>query len=213
MINDAMFLTNLANYINQGSVPTWMKKDFIKQVLCQFVLPFFSAVLGAVLKRHWLWMAAVMWCIAVINAVTVFVISSKGIDLKRRLILFSATSLAWVGEISVFEVMIYTAWRGFDLGVLLIFVPIVVIPMFIGIRTHKILKSETPYEPKKSGRIKYRMGFLAGLCGMSFAALFRDIGQDAAYIVILICFTVVNGLLSIGLLFIQKLYYMKKYNL
>ena len=48
---------------------------------------------------------------------------------------------------------------------------------------------------------------------MSFAAIFRDMDQIVAFIVVLLCFSILNGFMSWGLLSVQKLYYIKKYNL
>ena len=45
---------------------------------------------------------------------------------------------------------------------------------------------------------------------MNFAALFRNAEQSVIVIIILICFTIVNSILSVGLLSIQRLYYLNK---
>ena len=47
---------------------------------------------------------------------------------------------------------------------------------------------------------------------MNLAAIFRDVDQSTAAIVILICFTILNGFMSLGLLSFQKLYYLNKYD-
>ena len=52
--------------------------------------------------------------------------------------------------------------------------------------------------------------FLFGIMGMNFAAIFRNMDQAAAIIVMLVIFTTLNIIFSFGLLSVQRLYYLSK---
>ena len=97
--------------------------------------------------------------------------------------------------------------------ILLIYIPNILIPLFAGIKIHKGLINSS-YNVKRMTKSNIQsVGFLTGIMGMSFAAIFRNMDQNVAFIVVLLCFSILNGFMSLGLLSIQKLYYIKKYDL
>ena len=104
-------------------------------------------------------------------------------------------------------------WKGFTPWFLLIYLPVILIPLFQGIKIHKALK-KPDYDPQKIAKVNTKVSlFFYGILGMNFAAIFRNVDQSIAFIVVLFCFSILNGLMSLGLLSLQKLYYMKKFKI
>ena len=120
---------------------------------------------------------------------------------------------ACVLNISILELMCFTMWKGFTTWLLLIYLPVIFIPLYFGIKTYNELK-KPDYDPKKiSKNSTKRSFFFYGILGANFAAIFRNVDQSVAIIIVLLCCSILNGIFSFGLLSLQKLYYMKKYKI
>ena len=117
----------------------------------------------------------------------------------------------WIIQLILIEIMYFSLIFQFYVFLLLLIIPIVLIPVLLGVKNHKEVCSEYIYNFKGVNRSRLRIsGIIIGILGMNFAALFRNAEQSVIVIIILICFTIVNSILSVGLLSIQRLYYLNK---
>lgn len=209
-----MYLNNIFKYVSTGSIFGKEKKIYRKNSIAPVLLTLMAGTIpGIILGKYWIYMTFALWIISITCILTVFLISSKKITLKRCLCMDICIFGAWVLDLSILELMYLTMWKSFNLWFLLIFLPVILIPFFSGIKTHKTLKnSEYNFNKNVKSNIK-TIGFLSGILGMNFAAIFRNIDQNVAFIVVLLCLSVLNSFMSLGMLSLQKLYYIKKYNI
>lgn len=209
-----MYLDNVFQYVSTGSIFGDEKKAYKKNSIGPILLTvMLGTVPGIILKGQWMYMTFALWIVSITCLLTVFIILSKGITKTRCLYMDVCIFGAWVLELSILEIMYYTIWRGFDPWILLAYLPTVLVPLFCGIKIYKMLK-RTDYNSKKviQSNIK-TIGFLAGILGMNFAAIFINVDQSAAFMIALLCLSVLNAFMSLGLLSLQKLYYIKKYKI
>ena len=81
-------------------------------------------------------------------------------------------------------------------------------------QNYRIMKKETEYTPKSTVVSNIgKMGFTSGIIGANIARIFKNVEQSTAIIIILIGVTFVNSLMSVGLGFIQKVYWAEKYRI
>ena len=158
-------------------------------------------------------MTVAMILISIACVVTAFKLSSYVLTLPDALCLDAVIFGAWILDLSILELMYFTMWKGFTPWLLLMYLPIVVIPLFFGFNIYKALKNDhyNATKPAKGGLGP--VGITAGMLGMNFAAIFRNVEQSTAVVAVLICISLLNGFMSLGLLSLQKLYYLKKYKL
>ena len=210
-----MYSSNLSKYVTKGYGVAPDKKRYRKRVVGPILLFVLGGIVpGIILRSYWLQMTFSLLVIATISTLTVFVVSSKSLTLKRCLIIDSIIYSAWVSEISILELMYFSMWQGVQGTILLLYLPTLVLPVLMGLKTHRVLMKDTEYDPENEVQSKIKLsGFFAGILGMNFAARFRHVEQGVAIIIVLICFAVLNCFMSLGLLSIQKLYYLRKYNI
>ena len=209
-----MNLENISRYISTGSIFDQNPIDYRKQC---WVPAGFTAlcgiVPGVVLKSYWLYMTFAMCLISIACVWVVYATSAYGLTMKEALWLDVVVFGGDILVISILGLMFLTIWKDFNPWMLLIFSPPILIPLFVGIKIRKVLKSEE-YNPKKAAKSNIGVvGFACGILGMNFAAIFRNVEQSTAFIVVLVCLSILNSFMSLGLLSLHKLYYMKKYKI
>ena len=209
-----MYLDNINKYLSIGSVFNEDEKVYRKHSFGPAILTIMAGIFpGATLKSYWGYMSVAMILISLACVLTVFKLSSYALTLKDSFWADAVIFGTWVIDLSILELMYFTIWKGFSWWFLLIYLPTVLIPLFLGIRIHKALK-KPDYDPKKVAKSNTKASFLFyGILGMNFAAIFRNVDQSIAFIVVLLGFNILNGFMSLGLLSLQKLYYMKKFKI
>ena len=168
-------------------------------------------IYGSILKKYWIFISVFM-VLAFFVATTIVITLSLGkLTIKKRVIIQTTINISWVLQISLMEIIVFTMTYGWRIWLLLLFLPTIVIPLSLGIIIHIRLK-KGGYATKKITNSSFALvGATTGLIGMNFAAIFRNIEQSKAIILTLIIMLLLNGILSIGLVDIQKLYYLFKY--
>ncbi len=208
-----MYLDNIRQYVALGSMFDEDEKTYRKHSFGPILLTLLAGTFPAqALKGYWSYMTVAMFLISIACVVTVFKLSSFVLTLHDALCLDAVIFGAWVLDLSILELMYFTMWEGFTPWLLLMYLPILVVPLFFGFKIYKALKSDhySTTKPAKGGL--GGVGITAGILGMSFAAIiFRNVEQSTAVVVILICISLLNGFMSLGMLSLQKLYYLKKY--
>ena len=209
-----MYLDNIYKYISFGATFNEDKKTYRKNSLAPAVLTIMTGMYpGAVLKSYWGYMSVAMILVSLACVLIVFKLSSSALTVKDSLWIDVVISGAFVIDLSILELMCFTIWKGFSWWFLLIYLPIVLIPLFFGIKIHKALK-KPDYDPPKATKGNTKTSFFFyGILGMNFAAIFRNVDQSTIVIMILLCGSIINGAMSLGFLSLQKLYYMKKYKI
>lgn len=209
-----MYLDNIYKYLSIGSAFKEDEKAYRKNSFAPALLTAMAGILpGAILKGYWRYMSVAMILVSLACVVAVFKLSSYALTLKDSFWADTVIFGTWVIDLSILELMYFTIWRGFSPWFLLIYLPVILMPLFWGIKIHKALK-KPDYNPKKVAKSNTKHSFFFfGALGIAFAATFRNVDQSTAFIVVLLCLSILNGFMSLGLLSIQKLYFMKKYKI
>ena len=208
-----MNLEQLSQYVTAGSVEK-EESAFRKQSLLTIAFAVLLGFLCATVKGFGPYMIFAMCLVSLICVVTVFKISSDIMSVKGCLWADAIISGSLIFEFSMAEFVCFTMWKGLTPWVLLVYVPVILIPVFLCIRAHRVLKhaSCNPQKPTK-GNIGH-IGFWSGIIGMHLAAiLFRSVDENTFPLIGLVCAGILNCFVSIGLTSLQKLYYIKKYKL
>ena len=203
---------NISRFVSTGSVFDEEEKTYRKFSFGPALLTMMLGIVPAgVLKGYWPFMTIAMILISIACIVTTFKLSEYGLTVQDSLCLDVVIFGSWTLILSFIEIMYFTIWKGFTPWFLLIYAPIIFIPLFVGMKIRQALKKEN-YNPKKMAKSGIgSVGFASGILGMCFAAAFRNVEQSTAFIVGLLCLSILNGFMSLGLLSLQKLYYMKKF--
>lgn len=207
-----MNIENAKLYIKNGLGFVPIKKEFRKHSFAPLLTTLLMGVVpGVVLGFPWYLITIVMLCISLFTIFISFLYSQKIMSIKNRLILQLIVIVPWIIQLILIEIMYFSLIFQFNVCLLLLIIPIVLIPVLLGVKNHKEVCSEYIYNFKGVNRSRLRIsGIIIGILGMNFAALFRNAEQSVIVIIILICFTIVNSILSVGLLSIQRLYYLNK---
>ena len=205
---------NVYRYVSMGSMFKENEKLYRTTCFGPFLLTLLAGLTpGGILKGFWPFMSLAMGLVSLACGISVLVLASDFLTVKEALRLDVIIIGAWVFDLSILELMYFTMLNGFTPWVLLINLPVVFIPLFAGIKTHRSLK-KPDYNPKETAKINRKTSFFFyGILGMIFGAKFRNVDQNVAIIIVLSCFSIVNGILSMGFLSLQKLYYMKKFKI
>lgn len=208
-----MYTDNMINYIKTGLGFVPEKKGFRKLIVGPLLLTIFAGVgPGILLKGPWLVAMILMMVISFGALVTTFVLSNQPLTTKVQLLLQTILYIGWVLTICLAQFMYYI--MQYKVGILLfvLYLPVLLTPLLLGWKYAREMKKSVPVTRKEMTKYKVRLGLsVTGSAGIGFgAALFRDIEQNMAINVVLILFMILNTVLSIGLLSIQRLYYLSK---
>ena len=205
---------NVYKYIYTGSMFKENKKLYRTTCFGPFLLTLFAGLTPVgILKGFWPFLLLAMAVVSLACGIAVLVLASDFLTVKDALRLDVIIIGAWVFDLSILDLMYFTMLKGFTPWALLINLPVVFVPLFAGIKTHRSLK-KPDYNPKETAKSNRKTSFFFyGIQGMHFAAIFRNVEQSTAFIVVLVCLSILNSFMSLGLLSLHKLYYMKKYKI
>lgn len=173
-----------------------------------------GVVPGFVMKSYWLYLTIALLVITISCVLIVNRITLSALTVERSLILDVIISGTCFLTLCILEFMYFTIWKGFNFGILFVYLPPISVLLLLGIAIHKVTMKDSEFNPtKKSSNIKFG-GAGLGTIGANLGALIAaNLDQDAIYIVALSCLSIVNCFMSLGLLSAQQLFYLKKYKL
>ena len=205
-------MNNYLKYVN--ATPKNSKGQMILQVVCPVLLAFVFGVLPSViLQGIHKYIAMIMLGISVIAFVVVMVCISGGISTKKNLLCNIVLSINWTFQLILSQLTFFILKNGLNYFLLLLFAPFLV-PIFLGLITSKKLRKNTfDIEKNKKSEISISFG-VTGMIGMFLAKfLLSDAEQGLAVTIFFLSFTFCACIMSVGLLNIQKLYYLQKYEM
>lgn len=207
-----MNIDNIIEYIKSGLGIAPEKKQFRMLVSAPFIMTLTMGLIpGIVLGGYQLILSIMMMITALIMTIAVFILSNQKFTVKNRLILQILIYSNWILQISFLELMYFSIMFPYSIFLYLIYIPPILIPLLLGINAAKKIKKDTLFPSKKILHSGVRVSLImSGIIGMNFAAIFRNTSQKTAYIVVLTCCAIITSFLSIGLLSIQRLYYLLK---
>ncbi len=209
---------NVYKYIYTGSMFNEDEKLYRKTCFGPLLLTLLGGLTpGGILKGFWPFLSLAMAVVSLACGIAVFVLASDFLTVKEALRLDVITTVAWVFDFSILNIMCFTMLKGFTPWVLLINLPVVLIPLFVGIIIYRALK-KPDYNPKATAKSNLKFSFFSSFFSYISLSIVLDristnVEQRTAIIIVLLCFSIVNVFMSLGFLSLQKLYYMKKFKI
>jgi len=209
---------NVYKYIYTGSMFNEDEKLYRKTCFGPLLLTLLGGLTpGGILKGFWPFLSLAMAVGSLACGIAVFVLASDFLTVKEALRLDVITTVAWVFDFSILNIMYFTMLKGFTPWVLLINLPVVLIPLFVGIIIYRALK-KPDYNPKATAKSNLKFSFFSSFFFYISLSIVLDristnIEQRTAIIIVLLCFSIVNVFMSLGFLSLQKLYYIKKFKI
>ena len=209
---------NVYKYIYTGSMFNEDEKLYRKTCFGPLLLTLLGGLTpGGILKGFWPFLSLAMAVVSLACGIAVFVLASDFLTVKEALRLDVITTVAWVFDFSILNIMCFTMLKGFTPWVLLINLPVVLIPLFVGIIIYRALK-KPDYNPKATAKSNLKFSFFSSFFSYISLSIVLDristnVEQRTAIIIVLLCFSIVNVFMSLGFLSLQKLYYIKKFKI
>lgn len=204
-----MYIDNIANYIISGLGIPPEPKQFKLLISGPAIWSLFCFVPGSVLGGYWLLLSILMLLSSFIAMILVFRLSSKELTIKRRLILQLIIYSSYVLQFSLSEMLIFTMKYGFNIFLLLLYIPLILIPVLLGFRNSKRLRKSVIFDLKQAAHSRVRItAMITGIIGMNIASFLKDVDQNTVVIILLTGCSLLNGIFSVGFLSIQRLYYL-----
>jgi hypothetical protein len=207
---------NVKKYVLAGCMPKQDGKFYRSNIIGPLLLTLLGGVYpGIVLKGGYLFITGLLLLLNILSIWKIYSFTAGGYTYKGCLTLNCILYTAWVLEFSLLELIYFSMLKGFHISVLLLYVPVILLPLIMGFNAHRNM-----YKPRKStskvvvGAAVGTIGVSCGLLGRQIAkTYFSDVDQTTAIIIVLVCFVIVSTVMSVGLLNIQRLYYADKYKI
>ncbi|MBQ1232396.1 MAG: hypothetical protein IIX86_02590 [Clostridia bacterium] len=152
-----MLQEQVKEYVSLGSAFKEDEKLYRTQCFVPLVFALIGGMApGAILGGFWPFLLIVMLIVSVACVITTFKLSSYGLTLQDALCLDAFIYGTWVLNLSILELMYFVMWKGFTPWLLLMYLPVICIPLFVGMRIHILLKKKK--YSKKKNREKQRNG-------------------------------------------------------
>lgn len=209
-----MYLENISRYVSLGSCFNEDEKAYRKMCVITAIMTFIALIpLSSALKGVWSSIAFAVFLISIACAIAAFKVSYYGLTLREALWFDAIISGLWIIDFSYCELMLLSIWQEFTPLFLLVCLPVLLVPLLVGFRIYRKLKSKNynPRNVKKAGPIA-GAGFASGLLGRHFAKALSS-NPNALLVVAIVSCSIVSAGMSLGLLSLQKLYFIKKYRL
>lgn len=202
-------MNNYLKYVN--ATPKQSKGQMILQAVCPLFLALvFGIVPSVILQGNHKYIAAIMLCISVIVLVVVLICTSGNTTTKKDLLCNSVISFNWTFQFILSQLTFLFMIKEVSSLFIIFFFPLLV-PFFLGLATSRKLKNT--FNVKNNIRSGLGAVFgVTGTVGVFIAKFFlSDVEQGVAITLFFLSFTFCACIMSIGLLNIQKLYYLQKY--
>ena len=217
--DEALFRENIKNYIlercDPGLTRYWCEKTItgtaVVMLLIGGIYPWFK------LKGYLLLIPLVFVLINIFSVVKVYSVTSlksKVYGPRERLIMNTVIGTTWLLDICLIELMYFFIDIGVHISVLLLYVPVILVPLIMGFIAHKNMHTKRRSVPKPV--VIAGMGttyFLLSLWASRMYKRYLRYNRSAFNIAIMVLLLIINAAVSTVLLNIQRLYYMKKYNI
>lgn len=216
--DEALFRENIKNYIlercDPGLTRYWCKKTIIGTAVVMLLIggiyPWFK------LKGYLLLIPLVFVLINIFSVVKVYSVTSlksKVYGPRERLIMNCVISTTWFLDISLIELMHFFMTIGVHISVLLLYVPVILVPLIMGFIAHKNMRTKKRSVPKPVVAAGVGTSFLFYMRVTRMYRKYLRHNQLAFNITIILLLAIMSTAASTGLTNIQRLYYMDKYKI
>lgn len=217
--DEALFRENIKNYIlercDPGLTRYWCEKTIIGTAVVMLLIggiyPWFK------LKGFFLLLPLVLVLINIFSVIKVYSVTSlksKVYGPRERLIMNTVIGTTWLLDICLIETMYFFINVGVHISVLIFYVPVILVPLVMGFIAHKNMRTKRRPVPKPvvvTG--VWTTYFFLSLWASRTYKKYLRYNRSAFNIAIMVLLLIINAALSTVLLNIQRLYYMKKYNI
>ena len=199
-------------YIEAGLSISPSKRQFRKIALGPFLLVLLMGVIPCVvLGGYWLILLSIMLVTSIAMTLLTFIFSSKSLTTMNQLIIQSLIYSNWFFQIVMLQTMFYLIVYGVNFKLILIYMPPLITPLVLGLRNAKYLR--LGYLVPKKRTPSFVLSFAwSGIIGICLAkSFFQQLTNETAMVFVMMSFTFLSCVFSIGLLSYQRIYYLKKH--
>jgi hypothetical protein len=216
--DEALFRDNLKNYILEGCSPVltryFCRKTItvtaVAMLLIGGIYPWFKFK-GYFLLIPLVFVLVNLFCIITVYSVTS--LKSKVYGHRERLIMNLVRSTMWTLDICLIEMMYFFTEIGVHISVLLLYVPVILVPVIMGFIAHKNMHTKRRSVPKAIVVASAGTSFFFYMWVTRMYRRYLRHNQFAFNITIIVLLAIMSTAVSTGLLNIQRLYYMDKYKI
>ena len=215
---DALFRDNLKNYILEACSPVltryFCQKTItitaVAMLLIGGIYPWFK------LKGYMLLIPLVFVLVNILSVITVCSVTSlksKVYGHRERLIMNLVRSMMWTLDICLIEMMYFFTEIEVHISVLLLYVPVILVPLIMGFIAHKNMRAKRRSAPKTIVAAGVGTSIFSYMWVTRMYRRYLRHNQLAFNITIILLLAIMSTAASTGLTNIQRLYYMDKYNI
>ena len=214
----ALFEENLKNYILERCSPALTRYRCEKTITGTVVV---MLLIGGIypwfkLKGYFLLIPLVFVLINIFSVIKVYSVTSlksKVYGHRERLLMNCVISTTWFLDISLIELMHFFMTIGVHISVLLLYVPVILVPLIMGFIAHKNMRTKKRAVPKPVVAAGLGTSFFFYIWVTRMYRRYLRHNQLAFNITIILLLAIMSTAASTGLTNIQRLYYMDKYNI
>ncbi len=216
--DEALFRENIKDYILEGCSPVltryFCQKTLtitaVAMLLIGGIYPWFKFK-GYFLLIPLVFVLVNLFCIITVYSVTS--LKSKVYGHRERLIMNLVRSTMWTLDICLIELMYFFTEIGVHISVLLLYVPVILVPVIMGFIAHKNMRTKKRSVPKPVVAAGVGTSFLFYMRVTRMYRKYLRHNQLAFNITIILLLAIMSTAASTGLTNIQRLYYMDKYKI
>ena len=216
--DESLFRDNLKNYIlercNPGLTRYFCRKTItvtaVAMLLIGGIYPWFK------FKGYFLLIPLVFVLINIFSVIKVYSVTSlksKVYGHRERLLMSCVIITTWFLDISLIELMHFFMTIGVHISVLLLYVPVILVPLIMGFIDHKNMRTKKRSVPKPVVGAGLGTSFFFYMWVTRQYRKYLQHNQFAFNITIIVLLAIMSTALSTGLLNIQRLYSMDKYKI
>lgn len=210
----ALFEENVKKYVLAGCMPKQDGKFYRSNIIGPLLLTLLGGVYpGIILKGGYLLITGLLLLLNILSIWKIYSFTAGGYTYKGCLTLNCILYTAWVLEFSLLELIYFSMLKGFHISVLLLYVPVILVPLIMGFIAHKNMHTKRRSVPKAIVVASAGTSFFFYMWVTRMYKKYLQHNRSAFNITIIVLLVIMSTAVSTGLLNIQRLYYMDKYKI
>lgn len=208
--------------MKQKSIEEYVKDDMIaptnykNQILLSGIIVFLGLWAGVISQRFFILVC--MFLLFIISFIIVLKSKTSGISLRKKLIIQTIIHFNWLLQFELLASLFFVHEFGINFGIFLLYLPAAICSIIL------CITKSINFKRKKTNQFKFpwaifstipiALGIFGGLrTGKALNEALKTLSTRSYTIVMILILVILSCFFSIGALNIQKMYYLKKYNI
>ena len=145
-----------------NSIREYLEREMIvpqkykQHIFVSGTLTLLWTLIGVRFGSYWFYIAMFMLLVFISGIISVSKFLSRELTLKRKLIIQTIIYINWFIQISLLETIIFTYEYGWQIGIVLLYLPSVITPIILSLTTSIMLK-KSAWHVKQSDQVKLQL--------------------------------------------------------